>query len=113
MYLHSVCHTGKPQIVHYAYGGVIVLRCKICNRHTCSILIAPEHQAEMDTVVLACGKPDCKDPPDQHMMTLRAPCHRNAGAVARYEDGHLYLMCGRCKKPVGGVFHVKPQTAEA
>jgi len=90
-----------------------VLHCKVCDRHTLNVRIAPEQQLELDAAALRCGDPSCTDPPEQHSMRLRPPCHRNAGAWVTYADGHLYIVCGKCKEPVGGVFHVKAASAEA
>ena len=112
LFLHAVCHPKQPQFVRYCFGGILELRCAVCQLATAEILIAAEHQVEMDEQ-LVCKDPSCEEPQEDHGMQLRPPCHRDAGAYVVYNDGHLFIQCGECQLPVGGVLHVKPASAEA
>jgi ribosomal protein S27E len=98
--LHSACHTKAPTTMRYWANGAVEIRCKQCDRWIVEIMLHPEEQAAASEA-LACDDPHCEEPPENHSLVLRAPCHRDDGVFVTYQDGHLVVTCGECGDLVG------------
>jgi hypothetical protein len=111
LFLNGRCHPGKSQLVYYFASGIFVIRCKACHRHVMNVAADPEEQLVFNEK-LACTDPTCKEPPENHNLRLSAPCHRKAGLFVAYNDGHLVMVCCKCKEHVA-THHVKEASAQA
>lgn len=109
--LHGRCHLKAPSIARYRTGGVVEISCLTCEHPIAEVAVNAQERAAADEA-LACTDPHCKEPPENHCLVFRAPCHRKAGVFVTYQDGHLLLTCGECDQLVG-VHHVDPGSATA
>jgi hypothetical protein len=99
--LNSRCHHKRPVIVKYWGDGVLELRCSIDNKFVASVQLDGFDTARLgENLVCHHGDPTCTEPPENHNLVLRPPCHRTAGAYVVYSHGCLSIACGKCKKSV-------------
>lgn len=111
LHLGTHCHPKKAVIVKYWHGGVLEVRCKICNAFAYNVFVAPELAAERDQqMVDACP---CGRPPEEHYAIVRGCAdHRGAGAYVTYHKGDVSILCGKCQCVIDTI-HVKHKAAEA
>lgn len=98
--LHGRCHIKAPSIARCSLSGVVTISCLTCEQLIVEVALDAREHATVHEI-LACSDPGCKEPPENHNLVFRAPCHRDAGVFASYRDGHLMITCGECSKLVG------------
>lgn len=97
--LHGRCHTGTPSTARYRVSGVVEISCLACDQRIAEIALTAKERVSANKI-LTCTDPHCTEPPENHSLVFRAPCHREAGVFVTYQDGHLLLTCGECAELV-------------
>ena len=94
--LHARCHVEAPSTARYWPSGIVEVSCLVCDRLVVEVTLDAKER-EVANKRLECTDPGCKEPPENHSLVFRSPCHRDAGVFVSYQNGHLHMLCGSCQ----------------
>jgi hypothetical protein len=90
--VHGFCHP-KSEVLVFYMGGMIAVRCKVCNLHVVNIAVDQTTHDAITAYLMT-------SPPADEAVRLKPSCHIKAGLYLTYGDGKLAAVCGKCKKPI-------------
>jgi hypothetical protein len=101
--LSSLCHRRGVLRTRYWADGVVEVLCKTCNLFVVSFSVVGPEADRLRDQALACGEPDCKEPPQGHRLVLTPTCHKQAPLEGFYAAGTMSFACARCHAPLASL----------